>query len=720
MDKYIGKQLGQYHVLSLLGSGGFADVYLGEHVYLGSQAAIKMLTPRLTEHERNNFLAEARLLAKLSHPHIIRILDYGMDEEGTPYFVMEYAPTGSLRTRYPLESIVPSTMVISYVQQVASALQYAHHQKMVHRDIKPENMLLGKQHELLISDFGIAFQSAGSFSRTLQEVAGTAFYMAPEQFKGKPQPASDQYALGIVVYEWLCGVRPFRGDFLTVAQQQLFATPPSLVEKNPSLTPAVEQVVMIALAKDPKQRFANVLTFAKALEQALLPLLPPQTKTNADIGKQSYSFVVSPILPVQEKPTNAVTPLPDAVIQPVTPLPESETERKKLVSRRAFLIGGVTLGAAGALGIAALSWFKMLPPPGEEFHPVSSNGTMFGMNPQRTRFVPGEKLLNPSNVKNLKLRWSVYLGGAISLTSPIIVENVIYIGSTNSHLYAVRADNGTILWSFATDNQIFSTPAVADGLIYFGSDDKHVYAITRQGQLHWKFPVHAGVPGSPVVVDKVVYIGSQDGSCYALDATTGRQLWARQTGAGIVSSPAVIDNKVYFGSFDSYFYALDATTGNVHWKTSLHGGIFSSPAVVNGMIYVGGHDTNIYALKASTGDVSWKVKTNDVINSSPAVWNDTIYIGSKDANLYALDLNGHVLWRRPVLSEIASSPTIANDVIYVGSWDHNIYALDVNTGKILWQYQTNDGIESSPAVVNGVLYIGSRDGSLYAFALSNT
>src|SRR5260370_22765239 len=133
----------------------------------------------------------------------------------------------------------------------------------------------------MVSDFGNAVIAHSTQSQALQEVGGTAPYMAPEQIQGKPSPASDQYALGVVVYEWLIGNRPFQGNLTEIYSQHLFAPPPSLHEKDPMISSDVEQVVKTALAKDPGQRFASVLAFAYALEQACLsndqtvPVVPP-------------------------------------------------------------------------------------------------------------------------------------------------------------------------------------------------------------------------------------------------------------------------------------------------------------------------------------------------------------------------------------------------------------------------------------------------------------
>jgi peptide/nickel transport system substrate-binding protein len=263
----VGQQFSHYRLVALLGQGGYAEVYLGRHVRLELQAAIKVLHTHLTDQEAEHFQQEAQTIAKLTHPGIVRILDYDV-QDGVPFLVMEYAPGGSLRRRYPKGNIVPLAQVVSSVKQVAAALQYAHEQKFIHRDVKPENMLVGRQQEVLLSDFGLAALAHSSASLSTREAIGTLSYMAPEQIEGHPRAASDQYALAVVVYEWLCGQRPFEGSVSEVIVQHLSMPPPPLRERVSTVPAEVEQVVLRALAKEPKERFASVQEFAEALERA--------------------------------------------------------------------------------------------------------------------------------------------------------------------------------------------------------------------------------------------------------------------------------------------------------------------------------------------------------------------------------------------------------------------------------------------------------------------
>src|SRR6266566_3881889 len=267
MSDRVGQQVGNYRLVQHLGSGGFADVYLGRQIYLDSPAAIKLLHTHLAQDDIEGFREEARTLVRLIHPHIVRLLDFGL-QGATPFLVMDYAPNGALRQRHQRGERLPLDTVVEYVQQIASALQYAHGQKVIHRDIKPENMLLGRNQEILLTDFGIAVVAQSTRIQLTQETVGTISYMAPEQIQAHPRPASDQYSLGIVVYEWLCGSRPFSGSFTEVAAKHLMVPPPPLRGQMLNISPEVEEVIFTALAKDPKQRFGSVQAFAFALKQA--------------------------------------------------------------------------------------------------------------------------------------------------------------------------------------------------------------------------------------------------------------------------------------------------------------------------------------------------------------------------------------------------------------------------------------------------------------------
>ena len=382
----VGQHLGHYRLVRLLGQGGFAEVYLGEHLHLKTLAAVKVLHTRLTQEDVQQFQHEAQTIAHLLHPHIIRVLDFGV-EQGFPYLVMDYAPNGTLRRHYPRGTQVPLPTAVLLTRQIAEALHYAHERRIVHRDIKPENLLFGPNHEVLLSDFGIALALQSSRLYRPQDVAGTIAYMAPEQIQAHPGPASDQYALGVVAYEWLCSVRPFEGSYTEIAVKHSVTLPPPLRSFAPNLSQEVEQVVMTALQKDPSRRFPTVIAFAQALEQAaasqssrstfiktpevpsIVPpsaVLPYTPHTPYTPSSSAYpAMFATEMMPQsfsQGQPMHYSTPSygagqPQTPPQGQTPMPAQE---RPPLSRRAFLIGGGMVGAAAIGG--AMVWL-LLPRP---------------------------------------------------------------------------------------------------------------------------------------------------------------------------------------------------------------------------------------------------------------------------------------------------------------------------------------------------------------------
>ena len=397
MTSLVGQQLGNYRLLRPLGAGGFAEVYLGEHVYLNTQAAIKVLQTRLAEDERERFLNEARIIARFVHPHIVRVLEFGVEGDA-PFLVMDYAQGGNVRQRLPKGvPLLPAT-ILPYVNQVAEALQYAHAQQLVHRDVKPENMLLGRDDEVLLSDFGIALIAQSVRFQSAQEVFGTASYMAPEQIQGKAESASDQYALGVVLYEWLGGEVPFHGSFTELCSQHLFTSPPPLQEKVPGISSTIEAVVEKALAKDPHDRFASVQAMASAFEEACqleqpaaseieppvrppvasdlnsasaTPIPPPKKSRKRRAAKSASN----PAPDASSAPTRYAEALPASVMQPeegpsipatqrapaptpalsVLPsLPSWASSEKRGISRRKVIVGIGVAGVAAVGGIIGL------------------------------------------------------------------------------------------------------------------------------------------------------------------------------------------------------------------------------------------------------------------------------------------------------------------------------------------------------------------------------
>ena len=255
MTDRVGQKLGNYRLIQLIGQGSVAEVYLGEHIRRKTLAAIKVWYYQLSSEDIKRFQAEASRLALLAHPHIVYLLKYGVTDR-LPFVVMEYANEKSLRLRYRRGMQLSLATVVPIARQLAEALEYAHNAGIVHGDIKPENMFSRQGNEVLLSDFNMASIALNSYAQYNKlEMASIVAYMAPEQLQGQVEKASDQYALAVVIYEWLSGKLPFHGSFTEVATQHMIVPPAPLHTIVPTISSTVEEAVLRALEKDPRKRF---------------------------------------------------------------------------------------------------------------------------------------------------------------------------------------------------------------------------------------------------------------------------------------------------------------------------------------------------------------------------------------------------------------------------------------------------------------------------------
>jgi eukaryotic-like serine/threonine-protein kinase len=284
-----GLDIGRYHLLRLIGSGGMGEVYLAEDTRINRQVAIKVIRGEAISYLDTNatpdaarlFEREAKAIARLDHSHILPLFDYGeerVNDLPLTYMVMPYCPAGSLDTWLRLKGetretrSLPPQEAAYLLNQAADALQYAHDQQLIHQDVKPPNFLIRTTRDaglpdLLLTDFGVAKFIAANSSNS-QSVRGTPSYMAPEQWEGNPVIASDQYALAIMVYQLVTGRLPFQGGPGQMMYQHLMSVPQPPSTYAPALPLEVDSVILQALAKKPEDRFGSITAFARAFQQA--------------------------------------------------------------------------------------------------------------------------------------------------------------------------------------------------------------------------------------------------------------------------------------------------------------------------------------------------------------------------------------------------------------------------------------------------------------------
>jgi serine/threonine-protein kinase len=261
---------GRYRLERRIGSGGMADVYLATDQSLGRPVAIKVLSDRYAQDDGfvERFRREASSAAGLSHPNIVAVYDRG-EAEGTYYIAMEFLDGPTLKEEIVRRAPLPEAEAINWASQALDALDYAHRNGVIHRDVKPHNMVLTEDGRLKVTDFGIARAQNTQQMTEVGSIVGTAQYLSPEQARGQAVgPQSDLYSMGIVLYEMLTGELPFTGEgAVDIAMKQVSDPPPPLRERNRLVSPALEQVVMRALAKDPALRHPSARAMADELRR---------------------------------------------------------------------------------------------------------------------------------------------------------------------------------------------------------------------------------------------------------------------------------------------------------------------------------------------------------------------------------------------------------------------------------------------------------------------
>lgn len=789
-----GKTLGNCHILRRIGGGGMGEVYLAEQPDLGRQVAVKVIlgAGSLGATERaqasQQFLQEARAVAALDHPHILPLFAYGQEDD-IHYLVMPYIPDGSLAnlvqepagpTGAHISLPMAPPMVVEIITQAAAALQFAHDRGVIHRDVKPQNMLirlLSQAHSAVsqtmpsqppvaapvapapgtpsssfhvqLADFGLARYLADLAGTT--GATGTPLYSSPEQCRGYPVPATDQYALACVAYYLLSGKPLFEGTVAELHYQHLAVMPRSILQVNPMLPPATDTVLQRALAKDPEQRYPRVYDFAHALQNALasaslasqpmqqprpwpapslplnpqqgyappsVPLYAPNAAPPAPAGAPMYS----PALP-QQPGYPAPQPFPGA---PIAPMPQAMPPQQGML--------GPTY-PAGQPGVPQ----NVPPAPGAPVPPYA---------PVPGVAAPPSVPLAPASPAGLTVETLPAYASGISPASPVISAVPVSPASPYSSAPppAVVPTGG---WRAQADGPAAPLPprsrrggrqisrrtfaigaaavvgvaAVGTGIVILGKGGSStapkakatVAPPSATAKLKWRYPTGAKVLATAAIANDTVYFGSLDTYVYALNAVTGALVWRTKTGGPITAGPVIATDTVYIGSSDGYLYAFDAATGTVRWRFNGQSPIGTTPAVASGTVYLG-WNREMIALSAANGAVRWRYTDKQGNITSPAVGNGRVYYGG-NGRVIALSAGaGQQLWQYPHGNgAVFSNALVDGDTLYVGDHAGYVNALGALDGTLRWQGKTGARVLDQPTAAGGAVYAGSEDGSIYAF-----
>ena len=399
----VGKEIDGYRILDVLGRGGMGVVYKAHDVNLDKTVALKMIDPALARDEAflRRFRGEARALARIDSPHIVRVYAMRPTEAGL-YIVMEFVDGGTL-TDLVLDGPVPWQRALPIIRQMLTALEHAHSVNVIHRDIKPSNIMLTARGEVKVTDFGLAkVRKTDGLATVTQGIAGTLFYMSPEQVEGLADldHRSDLYSMGMTIYQMLTGRLPIdrdAGDFAVMrAIVEDTMPPPSTF--NPNLPEPLVQAVMKALEKDPAKRFQDAAEMRAAFDVLIPDTADDKTLVNT--------------------------------LQPY--------RRKRLALRRVLWIGGGVLGVS-ALALAAFLLWPSTPVPGPTLLSVRTNPdrAIVYLNGDSIETTPFSNYAIEKEIDSIELRiekdgyqpvdttLEVVPGDSVSLNIPLPLPDVI-------------------------------------------------------------------------------------------------------------------------------------------------------------------------------------------------------------------------------------------------------------------------------------------------------
>jgi outer membrane protein assembly factor BamB len=570
--------------------------------------------PHMRELATKSFEREASILATLDHPAVPDVYDY-FTEADRSYLVLEFIRGKDLEAMLAEhDGFFDQEQVLDWALQLCDVLGYLHNHKpqpVVFRDLKPSNIMLDPYGRVRLIDFGIAKVFQAGEKGTM---IGTEGYSPPEQYRGEAGPAGDVYALGATLHHLLSRQDPRMEPPFSFGERPVHAL-------HPAVSQAFEAIIMRCVAYSVKDRYPDALALKEALLMIAKPQEPPPSMSRAAerILVEDKSAPLPESTPVEP---GTITPLwafkcedeirSTAVVSDGIVFVGAYDNNLYALTADAgkFLWKYPATDGIGAspsvygdsvfVGSVDKHLYSLRRLSGRLNWRFATQGAIYS-SPRASFdhvfFGSDDGHLYAVNVTTGRQAWKVPVHTPVR-SSPCIGDNCVYFGSEGGYVFCVELA-GKTKWQFQAKRGVTSTPVLAEDMVFVGSMDSSIYALdAHSGWAIWSFRTRRPIVSSPAVNQGVVYFGSSDGSLYALEVSNGRKVWSFETAGQITSSPAVHGNAVYFGCTDGSVYSLDTRKGELRWRFATGGLVVSSPTIVNGVIYIGSADHTLYALPA--------------------------------------------------------------------------------------------------------------------------
>ncbi len=550
----------------------------------------------------DNFEREANILATVNHPAIPTIYDYFT--LGTrSYLVMEFIHGKNMEAMLQERGApFPDDKVISWSISVCDVLHYLHThdpEPIIFRDVKPANILIDKDNRVNLVDFGIAKTFQAGVKGTM---IGTEGYSPPEQYRGEASPKVDIYALGATLHHLLTNKDPRTEPPFTFEERPIR-------EHNPKVSTSLETIVNTALQYNPQDRFDSAASMKKALigvaqQTGMLTEEISVSQATQFFQDQSHA----PLWTFKCEDEIRGTPTyHDGVLyigsydHNLYALNASNGEfiwkypaEGGVVTKPAVHETKVYFGSTDQY-IYCISTRN-----GKMVWKQSTEGAIYSSPyiAEGHLFIGSDdEYLHVLNILTGREAWRTNLGSRVR-SSPIVVNDKIYIGNEGGDIQCYDF-SGNIKWRTSAKRAVMASPHYNENIIYITSLDSVLYAIdASSGWVVWRFRMDNGSISTPTTNENHVYTGSTDGKLYCINSKSSKKVWDYQTDNQVNSSPVYHKGALYFCNTDGIIYSLDAKTGRLRWKYSTKGPITGSPQIANDVLYVGSTDQIIYALPA--------------------------------------------------------------------------------------------------------------------------